>query len=130
MDHEGDKPAFVLSVEGRVERRVREALRDVLPPDLPETCVVLMAQYAEMTIPVGTRFTAAQRRRQTTTRVACDATLLAVTQEWDVLWDEVPQGWKTAVVVDFPNGAPAIIEALPWVDGWILSSRPVDLFGE
>jgi hypothetical protein len=53
--------------------------------------------------------------------------IVAVTQQFAEVWQEVPDGWKTVCVIDFPDGAPALIDALPTVDAWGVSREVVAL---
>ena len=50
--------------------------------------------------------------------VATEAVIAAVTQQWGKPFDELPHGWKTISLVEFPRGVPAVVDALPVVDGW------------
>lgn len=44
--------------------------------------------------------------------------ILAVTQQFAKPWGELPHGWKTLCVLDFPGGVPALVDQMPEKDDW------------
>jgi predicted transcriptional regulator YdeE len=48
--------------------------------------------------------------------------IVAATQQWAKPFEELPHGWKTVCVIEFPDDALEIIDRLPLVDGWFISS--------
>ncbi|GET40709.1 hypothetical protein [Microseira wollei] len=53
--------------------------------------------------------------------------IIAVTQQMDIPFPNVPDGWKTVCVVEFSKGVPAMIDNLPEVFGWGISRQGVCL---
>jgi hypothetical protein len=45
--------------------------------------------------------------------------LVAVTQQFDILWDEIPHGWKTICALrPLGNSSASVLEELPFTDSW------------
>jgi hypothetical protein len=55
------------------------------------------------------------------------ARVVAVTQQFGYPWDEVPHGWKTICIIEFPAGVPEVIDALPVVDAWHMSHHRIGM---
>ena len=53
--------------------------------------------------------------------VAVKSRILAVTQQFLTPECEIPGGWKTICLIDFPSGVPEMVEQLPEAEGWGIS---------
>jgi hypothetical protein len=122
------------------------ALRRALPLEWPTTSRICVVGYAYATLPLpkefDTMFAAdcdecvydydgddctAFRPHHLASAVAVTSRILAVTQQFLTPECEIPNGWKTICLIDFPSGVPDMVEQLPEVDGWGISSHWVCL---
>jgi hypothetical protein len=53
--------------------------------------------------------------------------IIRVTQQLGKPFDEIPHGWKTICVVEFPSGMPSLVAKMPTVDSWYKSEVRVGL---
>ena len=67
--------------------------------------------------PVPTTFTATGYGRDGTS-VTNRYRLVAVGQQYDALWEEVPHGWNTICAFQLLGPGPGLVADLPLVSGW------------
>lgn len=120
MPSEAQTPvaARVLRVQGLVSSSTLRLVRKGLPGRWPSSARCVFVSYAYADLPVGERFDAVAESDKLEGALATTARILAVTQQFGVALDVVPQGWKTICVVDFPAGVPACVAQLPVLDAW------------
>lgn len=120
----------VLAVEGRASPIVLSYVQNALPKERSENSEVLLVSFAYADIPIGRVFDVAfpEGDPKSVTRTRCVIT--AVTQQYAKPFDEVPHGWKTICLVEFPEGIPAVIASLPTVNGWYENRLTVSLCDE
>lgn len=107
-----------LIVEGRVAASRFPHLRGALPEVWSKTTVCCFLAYANADYPLGSVFDHIWSRADPhrTSRTPCH--VVAVTQEFAKPFAEIPRGWKTICLLDFPAGIPDLIQSLPAVTGW------------
>ena len=115
--------ARVLSVQGLVSPSTLQLVRKGLPKRWPSSARCVFVSYAYADLPVGKRFDAVAASDTLQGAEATTARILAVTQQFGVALDRVPQGWKTICVIDFPTGVPTCVAQLPMLDAWDLIGR-------
>ena len=119
MRSEEDTPLVerVLRIESRADDRALAALGERLPSRAPnEEALFLTFNYAE--VPVGRRYDCCYRVGHERGVTWVTVTVVAVTQQFGVLWDEIPHGWKTLTVLRFEPEIPALISELPQASTW------------
>ncbi|MEN2472447.1 hypothetical protein [Burkholderia sp. GS2Y] len=132
MRQESDVPLSerVLAVEGRASPTVLFQVQSAFPTERPANCEVLFISFAYADIPIGRVFNVAFPtgipKSATKTRCA----IVAVTQQYAKPFGEVPHGWKTICLVEFPEGVPEVIASLPMVTGWYENRKTVSLCDE
>ncbi len=96
----------------------------------PAHCEVLFISFAYADIPLGRTFSIAfpTCAPKSETRTRC--VIRAVTQQYAKPFGEVPHGWKTICLVEFPEGIPRVIASLPEVNGWYENRQSVSLCDE
>jgi hypothetical protein len=114
-----------LTVQGRLSPAARARVEAGLPHDpLGPRDVVVFASYAGSVHHVGSEFDAL-----TPDLVAggpfsaTRCVLIGVTQQWAKPSDFIPAGWKVVCRLQFPNGIPAEVLALPELEAWGHPSR-------
>lgn len=132
MRQESDVPLSerVLAVEGRASPTVLFHVQGALPKERPANCEVLLISFAYADIPIGRTFDIAFPTSvpKSVTRTHC--TIVAVTQQYAKPFGEVPHGWKTICLMEFPEGIPDVIASLPMVNGWYENRKTVSLCDE
>lgn len=132
MRQESDVPLGerVLAIEGRASPTVLLHVQGALPKERPANCEVLLISFAYADIPIGRMFDIAfpTGAPKSVTRTRC--TIVAVTQQYAKPFGEVPHGWKTICLVDFPEGIPDVIASLPIVNTWYENRKTVSLCDE
>lgn len=88
---------------------------------------VLFLGFASDEFALGTRFDFVFPEHSPGDGVATEAVLMAVTQQWGKPFDAIPSGWKTISLIEFPQGVPELIDALPVVSSWDESNKRVCL---
>jgi hypothetical protein len=109
--------------EGKVSPRAMEHIRDGLPTDQPQHTELLFVGFAYADLPLGKQFDIVFPRDQPQKGVRCECRIVAATQQWGKPLSEVPHGWKTICMVEFPQGVPELVRELPVVDGWHKNAR-------
>ena len=107
-----------LMLTGRASGRAVIAVRGGLPSAWPGTARCVFVSYAYADLPVGKSFEIVFPLDQPRAAVEAPCRIVGVTQQYATALEEVPHGWKTLCVLDFPDGVPALIEDLPESDGW------------
>jgi hypothetical protein len=132
MRPESDVPLRerVLIVEGRASSTILFHVRGALPKERPGNCEILLISFAYADLPIGRTFANAfpTTSPQSVARARCK--ILAVTQQFATPFGEVPHGWKTICLVEFPEGIPDVIASLPIVNGWYENQNTVGLCDE
>jgi hypothetical protein len=135
-----------LPVEGHLSAKAKKALRKGLPKQLSENmrlCFTSFA-YADLILPreFDTLFhynreeifvrrgeekdIVFQPEHLATATFTC-CRIVASTQQYAVAWQEIPEGMKAVCVIEFPDGVPSILDALPVVNAWYESREAVAL---
>ncbi|MFE0702338.1 hypothetical protein [Streptomyces sp. NPDC058872] len=126
MRSEADTPLVerVLRIESRADGGALEAFGRCLPRrSANEVALFLSHCYAE--IPVGKIYDVCFRCAEERAAVRVAATVVAVTQQFGVAWDEIPHGWNTLTVVRFEPEVPVWVRELPETGSWY--DRPSSL---
>lgn len=104
--------------EGKVSPEAMGHVRAGLPTVWPPHTEVLFVGFAYADLPLDKRFDAVFPRDRPREGVQCECRIIAATHQWGKPLLEIPHGWKTICVVEFPNGTPELIRQLPVVNGW------------
>lgn len=124
-EDEAPRTERVLLVESRADPTALTTMGRGLPrPAGNEVALFLSYNYAE--VPVGRRFGCCFRRSDESDIVRVAATVVAVTQQFGAVWDEIPHGWKTLAVLRFEPEVPAMVRDLPEAGAWF--ERPVSVY--
>ncbi|MFF3689657.1 hypothetical protein [Streptomyces sp. NPDC002187] len=127
MRTEEDTPLAerVLLVESRADEGALATIGKGLPRRSENEDVLFLAyNYAE--VPVGRRFNCCFRRTDESDVVRVTTTVVAVTQQFGVEWDEIPHGWKTLALLRFEPEIPAMIRDLPEAYAWF--EQPISVY--
>lgn len=132
MREESDVPLDerVLEVEGRASPAVLFHVREALPTERPPNCEVLLISFAYADIPISRSFDIVFPTRDPKSKTRTRCVIRAVTQQYAKPFGEVPHGWKTICLVEFPEGIPDVIASLPTVNGWYENRQTVSLCDE
>ncbi len=114
-----------------------EKMRRALPVEWPPTSRICFVSYAYSSLPLNKEFDTMfpviakeqvfdyDRQDCTSFRphhlagaIAVTSRILAVTQQFLTPESEIPDGWQTICLIDFPSGVPEMIEKLPEANGW------------
>ncbi|MFI9051470.1 hypothetical protein [Streptomyces sp. NPDC053427] len=126
MRTEEDTPLAdrVLLIESRADEGALASIGQSLPRrSANDEALFLSYNYAD--VPVGRRFGCCFRRSDESDVVRVTTTVVAVTQQFGVGWDEIPHGWKTLAVLRFDPEIPALIRDLPEAARWF--DQPVSI---
>jgi hypothetical protein len=136
-----------LNLEGKVKaQHLESALRRALPVEWPSTSRICIVGYAYADLPLPKDFDTmfavrldecvndfdhddctSFRQHHLASAVAVTSRILAATQQFLTPERQIPDGWKTVCLVDFPAGVPEMVDHLPEVDGWGISREWVCL---
>jgi len=135
-----------MNVEGHLSSRAKRLVHKGLPASLPQNSRVCFLSYAyadlqfpkefdrmfryhrdEMVVRQSEESDVAFRPRQLATVLTTCVRIIAGTQQYSLPLEEIPDGWKTICVLEFPEGVPAMIDELPTVNGWGESREAVAL---
>ena len=135
-----------LSVEGHLSSKTKRLVREGLPESLPLNSRVCFLAYAYADLPLPKEFdsvfryhrdeTAVRHRdeleilfrpKPLATALSARVRIIAVTQQSGEPCSEMLDGEKTIAVLEFPDGVPAMIDALPTVNEWGESREAVAL---
>ncbi|CAE6837662.1 hypothetical protein LMG22931_07109 [Paraburkholderia nemoris] len=132
MRQESDVPVDerVLVVEGRASPDVLFHVQKALPKERPANCEVLLVSFAYADIPIGRTFDIAFPTRAPKSETRTRFVIRAVTQQYAKPFDEIPHGWKTICLVEFPEGIPGVIASMPEVNGWYENRQTLSLCDE
>ncbi|MFD9545418.1 hypothetical protein [Streptomyces sp. NPDC060022] len=107
----------VLLVESRANKEALAAFgQEFTQRSANEEALFLSFNYAE--VPVGRQFDCCFRRADPSDVAWVTVTVVSVTQQFGVRWDEVPHGWKTLTLLRFEPEIPSLIRALPEASSW------------
>lgn len=84
---------------------------------------ILFVSFAYADVPLGKTFNSIFPEGRPEEAKLTVARIEAVTQQFGKPFDEIPHGWKTVCLIEFPHGIPGMIAALPTVDAWHLSNQ-------
>ncbi|UXY30005.1 hypothetical protein [Streptomyces sp. HUAS TT20] len=119
MRTEEDTPPVerILLVESRADDGALAALGHQLPERSGnEEALFLSYNYAD--VPLGRRYDCCFRRADESDVARVAVTVVAVTQQFGRMFDEIPHGWKTLTVLRFEPEIPALIRDLPAASAW------------
>jgi hypothetical protein len=112
-----------LTLFGLVSPASMELVEAALPADRPATSRVCFVGYSYADLPLPKRFTILFAMDKPETGVKTEIVIIAATQQLAVSSEEIPHGWKTICVIDFPLGVPPIVDDLPTLNSWKGSPR-------
>ena len=104
--------------EGKVSPRAMEHAKSGLPADRPPHAELLFVGFAYADLPLGKQFDVVFPKDRPQEGVRCESRIVAATQQWGKPLTEIPDGWKTICLVEFPHGIPEFVRELPVVDDW------------
>jgi hypothetical protein len=107
-----------LAIEGRASARALDLVKPGLPALFPVNATVLFITFAYADLPLGKSFDVVFPRYKPQDGILCKSRIIAATQEVIRPFTEIPHGWKTISLVEFPEGIPEFIRNLPAVDAW------------
>jgi hypothetical protein len=107
-----------LWLQGVVSTAVVALVSAGLPAAWPPTAKAFFVAYAYAEIPVGRVFDVAFPRGRPEAAERTTAVIHAVTQQWAKPFGEIPHGWKTICVIDFPDGEPSVVRHLLTLESW------------
>ena len=116
-----------LRLEGLVSESVLVSVVNGLPKDAPANSRVCFVgfSYADLSLPK--EFDLIFDLSLPENALPAASRVIAATQQYGKPFAEIPHGWKTICVIEFPGGVPALIERLPVVDAWYESSVALGL---
>ena len=135
-----------LSVQGHLSTKAQRLVRKGLPKQLPPNSRICFVTYAYANLPLPKEFdtlfrynrdetfvkhgddigTVFQPKHLATAIFTC-IRIVAVTQQFAEAWQEIPDGWKTICVIEFPDGVPTSMDELPTMNAWGESREAVAL---
>ncbi|MFF3957271.1 hypothetical protein ACFYY1_29265 [Streptomyces sp. NPDC001890] len=127
MRTEEDTPLAerVLLVESRANKEALAAFgHGFTRRSANEEALFLSFNYAD--VPVGRTFDCCFRRVDESDVVRVKVTVISVTQQFGVGWDEIPHGWKTLTLLRFEPEVPSLIRDLPEASSWY--EHPISVF--
>jgi hypothetical protein len=104
--------------EGKASPKVLELVKAGLPPVMPPLTEVLFVGFAYADLPFNRKFDVVFPKGMPRSGIRCDSQIIAATQQWGKPLVQIPQGWKTISVVQFPQGIPELVRELPTIDTW------------
>ncbi|MEU2130202.1 hypothetical protein [Streptomyces sp. NPDC018352] len=115
----------VLLVESRANKEALAAFgHGFTRRSANEEALFLSFNYAD--VPVGRTFDCCFRRVDESDVVRVTVTVVSVTQQFGVGWDEIPHGWKTLTLLRFEPEIPSLISDLPEASSWY--EHPISVF--
>lgn len=107
-----------LRLEGLVSEFVLVSVANGLPKDAPANSRVCFVgfSYADLSLPK--EFDLIFDLAFPENALPAASRVIAATQQYGKPFAEIPHGWKTICIIEFPCGVPALIEHLPVVDAW------------
>jgi len=118
-----------LLVLGTVAASTYERIKGGLPARGGGTTVCCFVGFAYADLPIGKTFDRVFSRTDHRCTRRALSIIRAVTQQFGQAFDEVPHGWKTICLLDFPDDVPDLIRDLPVIASWYDSTpgRQVEL---
>jgi hypothetical protein len=109
---------WYLWMEGILSAKARGAIQQGLLDPMPPNSEILFVGFSYADLPLGKEFEIIFPRNRPSLGLICRSRIVSATQEWGQPFSEIPHGWKTIAVVQFPGGIPQLVRELPTVDGW------------
>lgn len=106
-----------------VQGRAGESLHAGLPVSFPRTARRAFVSYSYADLPIGKQFDCCYPENMPSRVIPVPIRLLGVTQQFGKPFDQIPHGWKTICLFDFPEGVPPEVDALPILEGWDFTAR-------
>src|SRR5581483_5110290 len=107
-----------LILQGKVSNEALALVRNGLPSTWDDKSIPLFVSYAYADLPLGKEFTRVFPPKAPAQAVETLAKVIAVTQQFNKPFDEIPHGWKTITLFEFPRGIPELVDQLPTVGAW------------
>jgi hypothetical protein len=114
-----------LLLEGKVSQKAMDLARAGLPSEKPANSEILFVSFAYADLPIGKEYEIIFENNNPTSMIQCISKICAVTQPFGKPFTEIPHGWKTICIIEFPEGLQEMIQSLPVVDSWHFSKNPV-----
>ena len=108
----------ILTLEGRASPRIWESLPSPFGGPHPPCDVIFFSSFAYADLPVGKTFDTVFNRARPQRMEPTSCQLVAVTQQFAILDDKIPHGWKTICMFRFDGSVPDLVVALPEVEAW------------
>ena len=108
----------ILTLEGRASPRILESLPSPFGGPHTPSDVIFFSSFAYADLPVGKRFDTVFSRARPEQMESTSCHLVAVTQQFAILDDKIPHGWKTICMFRFDVTVPELVVALPEVEAW------------
>ncbi len=120
MRSEADTPLEdrYLYLEGKVSPKSLELIKAGFSSLRPPDTEVIFVGFSYADLPLTKQFDIVFPRGKPQDGVCCKCRVIAVTQQWGKPFLEVPHGWNTICMIEFPEGIPELVHQLPVVDGW------------
>lgn len=111
-------PERFLWMEGRVSGAALALVARGLPRAVAPTHRVCFVGFSYADLPVPKEFDVLFDLGRPARCWTATSRIVAVTQQFGEPWREIPHGWKTICVVEFPDGVPECVDRMPVVDRW------------
>ena len=115
-----------LWLEGFISPTSLALIKNGLGGNLPVEGVVCFVGFSYADLPVPKRFDVVFDVDDPSQWIERESRITRVTQQMGTP-DEIPHGWKTICVVEFPSGIPDLVAKMPTVDSWHQSKLRVGL---
>jgi hypothetical protein len=104
--------------EGAASPTALAKVRAGLPDKWPDSARCLFASFTYADLPLGKRFDFAFPKDRPGDAEETVAIVVAITQQYARPFEDVPHGWGTICVIDFPKGIPKAISQMQIVNDW------------
>jgi hypothetical protein len=84
----------------------------------PKNSCLCFASYTYADLPLPKNFDVIFVRENPKQAIIVTSRVIRVTQQFNKEWREIPHGWKTICLIEFPKGVPPLMHTLPLIDGW------------
>jgi len=113
-----------LGIKGLVSDTVKEKCTCIDFLIVDTNHLMLFANYSDFEIPLNQKFTILKEDKK---EYAISASLIGVTQQFNKVFDSIPMGWKTIIVLRLDEGDFDKLKSLPAIDNWWASNRELYL---
>jgi hypothetical protein len=111
-----------LWMEGILSAKARGAIRQGLSDPVPPNSEIVFVGFSYADLPLGKEFEIIFPRNRPDLGLSCRSRIVAATQQWGKPFHEIPHGFKTIAVIQFPDEIPQLVRELPTVSSWYESN--------